>query len=1641
MPRNVAGLGSALLASTALTAAASPALAQALPTGANVVSGSVALSTPNAQSLVVRQGSPTAIVNWQGFSIGEAGSVTFQQPSATAAILNRVTGSAPSTLAGRLDANGQVFLVNPNGIAITATGVVSAAGFVASTLAITDEDFRKGKYAFRGSGASAEVSNAGTINIGRGGYAALIGGTVSNAGVIEAPLGRVGFGSGEMATLDLSGDGFLQVAMPTKSGGDKALIRHSGTIRANGGRVVMTAATAREAARNAVNLSGVVQARSVSGRSGAIVIGGGPGGAVNVSGRLSVSGGRTHAGGAIAISGRAVAVSGRLDASGARGGAIALSGESVRLSGRAAARGFAQGGGLVTLSGDVLEILGAVDVSGASGGGAITVAAQKSATAGAAARLKADATDAGNGGAVSIVSKGVASVKGALSARGGAQGGDGGFIETSGTSVDFLTAKIDAAAPKGAAGNWLIDPTDLMIGTAEAAAISSGLATANVTVATPAAGSQAGDIAVAAPISWASANRLTLDAANAVTIDAPITISGAGKLSLIAAFDPAVAGLPLISFGEGASVQYTGAPNAGQALSVNGQAYALLYSMADLAGVNANLSGAYALARPVDAGGASHGRALIAPGYAAQFNGKFEGLGNSVARFSVATTENYFHAGLFGYVGGQGVVTHLGVVDGAAATTEDVAVAGGLAGYNGGVISQSWSSMDVTGGIWGAGSLVGQNAGSIVDSHASGAALGSRTVGGLVGENDGLIARSHASGTATGSDVGSFYVGGLVGTNQSGTITDSYATGAATAYSEVGGLVGATFRGAIARSYATGAVTGAPSLPTYVTTDVGGFVGSNFHTRISQSHASGPVSAGAGANRVGGFAGLNYDETISQSYATGSVTAGEGARQVGGFVGANIGGSNGTTQHSVVTQSYASGAVSAGPGSRQVGGFVGANFGSAAGAPVGLSVVSQSYATGAVTVAPGAGGDAVGGFAGSNGLVDTNGDAYFGFISQAYATGAVGRGVAATAGFTGRNMGAVTQSYWDKTTTGQIGGVAVNAGTFDANGLSTDAFFKTASFAGWTFGTTPGASGWVIVDNGGTLNNAGGQAGGTRPMLLSEYATDIVNLHQLQLAALAPAAAYALKADLDFGAAQTDRSDMWRTAAGAPWFGYGFVPIGTWAPQFTGTFDGGGHKISNLGIYRPFTSNVGLFGYVGVGGVVKNIELAVASVTGYDRVGALVGTNAGLVENASASASVMGQFHTGALVGWNSGSIVNAASLSGAVSSPSASSTPVGEVDLGGLVGRNDGAIRQSHAAATVSYGRDLNGAVGPWRFGGLAGTNTGLIEGSDASGAVDVTPEAIGYDAGATPFMAGGLVGRNDGVVRDSSATGGVFFYVVADPAAAANVSVAAGGLAGFNAGSILRSHADGATWAKASRSCCQAPFVASGGLVGINAASGLISQSYATGGAAAMAVKTTGLDLTSPHASGGGLVGENYGAIERAYALGPASATAVNLNDFFWPVVPGAHLAQADAGGLVGYNSGSILNSYARAQATAYVDTAVGGNPATSARPVAGGLIGRNSGVVEAVYAAGVVSSTIAYFADGAAGGLVGSNTGSVSTAYWDVEATTQAAGFWANTGQFSAAGLTTQQLKAALPQGFDPAVWSIVPGVTYPFLKPAP
>ncbi len=259
-----------------------------LPTGASVTAGAATISTQGT-AMTVNQSTAKAVINWQGFSVGAGHSVQFQQPDASSVVLNRVTGSEASVISGALSANGNVFLVNPNGVLFNAGAQVDVGGLVASTLAIRDNDFLAGNYVFDGAGAGI-IANHGRLTAvgdGRGGVIALLSAQIVNDGVLTADRGQVLLGAGDRITLDMGG----LVGLSIERGALQAVIDNGGAIRADGGRVLLTARAADDLASAAINHDGVIEARTLAtGEKGSIILLGDlERGSLLVDGRLDAS--------------------------------------------------------------------------------------------------------------------------------------------------------------------------------------------------------------------------------------------------------------------------------------------------------------------------------------------------------------------------------------------------------------------------------------------------------------------------------------------------------------------------------------------------------------------------------------------------------------------------------------------------------------------------------------------------------------------------------------------------------------------------------------------------------------------------------------------------------------------------------------------------------------------------------------------------------------------------------------------------------------------------------------------------------------------------------------------------------------------------------------------------------------------------------------------------------------------------------------------------------------------------------------------------------------------------------------------------------------------------------------------------------
>lgn len=401
--------------------------AGALPTNGQITAGSGSISQSGNVMNVV-QGSDRMVATWNTFNIGSAARVNFAQPSAASVALNRVTSSDASRIMGQLNANGQVYLVNPSGILFGQGSAVNVGGLVASSLNISDASFMAGNNRFEAGGtggAGGAVINQGSIVAADGGYVALLGAQVRNEGSITARLGSVMLGAGEKVTLDFNGDGLINMQVSDPALG--ASVVNQGLLKANGGMVVMSARSGDALLSHVVNNEGVIEATSLQRRNGTVLLDGGGAGVVAVSGRVDVSGrGAGETGGSFKALGQYVGVfdGARIDASGDAGGGAVLVG------------GNYQG------SGSERQAVGTY--------------------MGEDARIHADAISSGDGGKVILWSTDSTRFHGGITVLGGGQAGRGGLVETSGHYLD-ATGSVDLSAASGKGGTWLLDPFNINI--------------------------------------------------------------------------------------------------------------------------------------------------------------------------------------------------------------------------------------------------------------------------------------------------------------------------------------------------------------------------------------------------------------------------------------------------------------------------------------------------------------------------------------------------------------------------------------------------------------------------------------------------------------------------------------------------------------------------------------------------------------------------------------------------------------------------------------------------------------------------------------------------------------------------------------------------------------------------------------------------------------------------------------------------------------------------------------------------------------------------------------------------------------------------------------------------------------------------
>lgn len=411
------------------------------PTGGQVVGGDASISTPDSNTTVIDQKSNRGIIEWNTFNLGSGEQLRFNQPDANAITLNRVTGGqGPSSIDGRIDANGRIIISNRDGIVFGDGAVIDVGALIATTADIENDAFMKGSLEFDRSGnPDGSVINRGSISAKDGGLIALVAPHAENSGILSARVGRVAVAGGDRFTIDFSGSEFLRLAIDPDSPAAKYLAKNSGRIEAEGGHVLLTTQTASDALSGVVNNSGIVEATAVD-----------------------TSGGRIRL---VAGGGAKVRNSGTVRSRGTTGGTIEITAEQVELTKTSVIDASGDtGGGTVLVGGDYL---------GSNAGLAALnplaphfedypVYSASALVAETGSQVHADALSYGDGGKVIFWSNDHTVTGATITARGGLSFGDGGLVETSGGFLDVRTAA-DTSAANGDGGTWLLDPRNITI--------------------------------------------------------------------------------------------------------------------------------------------------------------------------------------------------------------------------------------------------------------------------------------------------------------------------------------------------------------------------------------------------------------------------------------------------------------------------------------------------------------------------------------------------------------------------------------------------------------------------------------------------------------------------------------------------------------------------------------------------------------------------------------------------------------------------------------------------------------------------------------------------------------------------------------------------------------------------------------------------------------------------------------------------------------------------------------------------------------------------------------------------------------------------------------------------------------------------
>ena len=713
-----------------------------LPTGANITQGSANISQ-NGNVLNIHQNSQNLSTNWNTFNIGQDATVNFNQQNQSSIAINRVLDSNASQIMGRLNANGQVFLLNPNGVVFSKTAQVNVGGLVASTLSLNDADIQNGKFTLKGNANStATIENNGTIQTLSGGTVALIAPNVKNTGSIVTPNGVTHLTAASQVTLALQDGSLTQYQVD--QGVFKGLVDNGGAILADNGAVYLTAKAKDSLSKAVVNHSGIIEANRLSqnAKGEIILLGDMQNGETNVSGLLKAEGKNGQDGGFIETSAAKVKIeNSTVVSSHSEGGKIGNwlidpTDFSIN-SGNAPVSG--SGMGATTLASN-LATSNILLLTGTSGNQKGDINVNADVTWGSATSLtlnaqndiniNANITATNNSGKLNLI-------YGQNTANTSAN-----YYINNGAKIN-LKAGQNFSTQKGTAAT--INYQVITALGAQGSTTSQDLQGIN--------GNLSGNYVLGADIdassTWQWNGYTGFDPIGFYNANlSPMDLSQQAFRGRFDGLGHAISGLSIESLYQGIGLfAITHQDTLIQNVGLNNISFSGYGKTGGIVGINlGTINNVYVNAGLVTGNTEQYG-GLVGWNY---------NSGNILNSYANVTVKGKYSNN--NYIGG-------------------------LVGYSDGVVSSSFATGAVTGNNY-VGGLIGGISGQINNSYATGTVIGNQYVGGLVGFNGGSVDKNYSSGSVTGSD----YVGGLVGGGNGTTANSFWNTSTSGRTSSAGGV-------------------------------------------------------------------------------------------------------------------------------------------------------------------------------------------------------------------------------------------------------------------------------------------------------------------------------------------------------------------------------------------------------------------------------------------------------------------------------------------------------------------------------------------------------------------------------------------------------------------------------------------------------------------------------------------------------------------------------------------------------------------------------------------------------------------------------------------------------------------------------------